>query len=54
MNAIVLVALRRPLTFIVLAILILMFGAMAAFRTPTDIFPPIKIPIIAAIIMSGR
>src|ERR1700737_4013744 len=49
MNAVVLVALRRPLTFIVLAILILMFGTMAAFRTPTDIFPPIKIPIIAAI-----
>jgi multidrug efflux pump subunit AcrB len=49
MNAVVLVALRRPLTFIVLAILILMFGTMAAFRTPTDIFPPINIPIIAAI-----
>ncbi len=49
MNAIVLVALRRPLTFIVLAILILLFGTMSVFRTPTDIFPPIKIPIIAAI-----
>ena len=49
MNAIVLVALRRPLTFVVLAILILMFGAMSVFKTPTDIFPPIKIPIVAAI-----
>ena len=49
MNAIVLVALRRPLTFIVLAILILLFGTMAAFKTPTDIFPPIKIPVVAAI-----
>jgi multidrug efflux pump subunit AcrB len=49
MNGVVLIALRRPLTFIVLAILILMFGTMAAFRTPTDIFPPIQIPIIAAI-----
>ena len=49
MNAIVLVALRRPLTFVVLAILILLFGTMAVFRTPTDIFPPIKIPIVAAI-----
>jgi multidrug efflux pump subunit AcrB len=49
MNGVVLVALRRPLTFIVLAILILMFGAMSVIKTPTDIFPPIKIPIIAAI-----
>ncbi len=49
MNAIVLVALRRPLTFIVLAIMILLFGTMAVFKTPTDIFPPIKIPIIASI-----
>ncbi|MDB5397206.1 MAG: transporter [Rhodospirillales bacterium] len=49
MNAIVLVALRRPLTFIVLAILILMFGTMSVFRTPTDIFPPIRIPIVAVI-----
>jgi len=49
MNAIVLVALRRPLTFVVLAILILLFGIMAVFRTPTDIFPPVKIPVIAVI-----
>lgn len=49
MNAIVLIALKRPLTFIVLAILILLFGVMAALRMPTDIFPPIKIPIIAGI-----
>jgi len=49
MNAIVLVALRRPLTFIVLAILILLFGVMSVLKTPTDIFPPIKIPIVAAI-----
>jgi CzcA family heavy metal efflux pump len=49
MNAIVLVALRRPLTFVVLAILILLFGILAVFRTPTDIFPPVKIPVIAVI-----
>jgi CzcA family heavy metal efflux pump len=49
MNAIVLVALRRKLTFIVLAMLILLFGTMSVFKTPVDIFPPIKIPIIAAI-----
>jgi multidrug efflux pump subunit AcrB len=49
MNAIVLIALRRPLTFVVLAILILLFGGMAAVTTPTDVFPPIKIPVIAVI-----
>ncbi|MDB5478957.1 MAG: transporter [Caulobacteraceae bacterium] len=49
MNAIVLIALRRPFTFVVLAILILLFGAMAALKTPTDIFPPIKIPVIAVV-----
>jgi multidrug efflux pump subunit AcrB len=49
MNAIVLVALRRPYTFVVLAILILLFGGMAVFKTPTDIFPPIKVPVVAAV-----
>ncbi|KQS76741.1 RND transporter [Methylobacterium sp. Leaf361] len=49
MNAIVLVALRRPYTFVVLAILILLFGALAIYRTATDIFPPIKIPVVAAV-----
>ena len=49
MNAVVVVALKRPYTFVVLAILILLFGATAVFRTPTDIFPPIKIPVVAVI-----
>jgi multidrug efflux pump subunit AcrB len=49
MNAIVVVALKRPFTFVVLAILILLFGTMAVFKTPTDIFPPIKIPVVAVI-----
>src|ERR1700749_147579 len=49
MNAIVVVALKRPYTFVVLAILILLFGAMAVFKTPTDIFPPIKIPVVAVV-----
>src|ERR1700756_3710932 len=49
MNAIVVVALKRPYTFVVLAILILLFGGMAVFETPTDIFPPIKIPVVAVI-----
>jgi multidrug efflux pump subunit AcrB len=49
MNAIVLVALKRPYTFVVLAILILLYGGMAVFKTPTDIFPPIKVPVVAAV-----
>jgi CzcA family heavy metal efflux pump len=49
MNAIVVVALKRPYTFVVLAILILLYGGMAVFKTPTDIFPPIKIPVVAVI-----
>ena len=49
MNAIVVVALKRPYTFVVLAILILLFGGMAVLGTPTDIFPPINIPVVAAV-----
>jgi len=45
MNKLVLVALRRPYTFVVLAILILVFGAMAAEEAPTDVFPVIQIPV---------
>ncbi|WP_077035383.1 efflux RND transporter permease subunit [Pelomonas sp. KK5] len=44
---IVRVALTRPLTFIVMALLLLGIGPLAALRTPTDIFPDIKIPVIA-------
>ena len=46
MTWIVRVALERPLTFIVLALLILIFGPMAAVKTPTDIFPSINVPVI--------
>ena len=49
MLAIVRLALKRPYTFIVMAILIVIFGGMAALRTPTDIFPDIRIPVIAAV-----
>src|SRR5277367_2847710 len=49
MLAIVRLGLRRPYTFIVLAILILIFGPLAALRTPTDILPDIKIPVIAVV-----
>ena len=46
---IVKVALQRPYTFIVLAILILLMGLFAIVRTAVDIFPNIKIPVVAAI-----
>ncbi|MBD8871608.1 efflux RND transporter permease subunit [Rhodanobacter sp. DHB23] len=42
-------ALARPLTFIVLAIVILIIGPLAAMRTPTDIFPNIGIPVIGVV-----
>jgi CzcA family heavy metal efflux pump len=48
MNGIVRIALERPYTFVVLALLILIVGPLAALRTPTDIFPDIRIPVIAA------
>jgi CzcA family heavy metal efflux pump len=44
---IVKVALTRPLTFIVMAILIAIVGVLAAVRTPVDIFPNIRIPVVA-------
>jgi multidrug efflux pump subunit AcrB len=44
---IVRVALDRPYTFIVLAILILVLSPLMISRTPTDIFPNIDIPVIA-------
>src|SRR6218665_693619 len=47
MLGLVRVALRRPYTFVVLAILIMIVGPLAALRTPTDIFPEIRIPVIA-------
>jgi multidrug efflux pump subunit AcrB len=46
---IVRIALRRPYTFIILAVLIVLMGGYAILRTPTDIFPNIKIPITAVI-----
>ena len=49
MNAIVLIALKRPYTFAVLAIMILIFGGRAALKTPTDIFPNIGIPVVAVV-----
>ena len=46
---IVRLALRRPYTFIVLAIVILLLGVFAILRTPTDIFPNINIPVVGVI-----
>ncbi len=46
---IVRIALRRPYTFIMLSVLIVLMGGYAILRTATDIFPNIKIPITAVI-----
>lgn len=46
---IVRVALNRPYTFLVLALLILLASPIVILRTPTDIFPNINIPVISAI-----
>jgi multidrug efflux pump subunit AcrB len=42
-------ALRRPLTFIVLAIVILISGILSILATPKDIFPSIDIPVVSVI-----
>ncbi len=49
MIAIVRLALRQPYTFVVMAVLIVIFGARAAITTPLDIFPDIRIPVIAVV-----
>ena len=49
MIGIVRLALRRPYTFVVMALLILIFGTASALRTPTDIFPNINIPVISVV-----
>ncbi len=46
MLAIVRIALSRPYTFVVAALLIFILGTLAVLRTPVDIFPSINIPII--------
>ncbi len=45
----VLVVLRKSYTFVVLAILILVFGALAVFKAPTDAFPVIQIPVSSVV-----
>src|SRR6202051_2642007 len=49
MVALVRIALSRPYTFVVLALLLLIIGPLAALRTPTDIFPDIRIPVIGVV-----
>jgi multidrug efflux pump subunit AcrB len=44
---IVALALRRPYTFVVLALLLLILGPLVILRTPTDIFPNIDIPVVS-------
>ncbi|TKC87673.1 efflux RND transporter permease subunit [Trinickia terrae] len=46
---IVRLALRRPYTFIVLAVLLFILGPIAIMRTPTDIFPNIDIPVVSIV-----
>ena len=46
---IVRLALRRPYTFVVMALVILILGPLVILRTPTDIFPNIDIPVVSVI-----
>jgi multidrug efflux pump subunit AcrB len=46
---IVRLALRRPYTFVVAAILLLILGPVSILRTPTDIFPNIDIPVVSVL-----
>ena len=47
---IVRLALRRPYTFVVMSLLILILGTLAVYTTPIDIFPNIDIPMVASFI----
>ncbi len=46
---IVRLALRRPYTFVVVALLLLILGPLVILRTPTDIFPNIDIPVVSIV-----
>src|SRR5260370_27729850 len=46
---IVRLALRRPYTFIVMSLLILILGVLSIVRTPVDIFPVVDIPVVSVI-----
>src|ERR1044071_8756403 len=46
---IVQLALRRPYTFVIMSMVIVILGVLAIYRMPTDIFPEIDIPIVSVI-----
>jgi multidrug efflux pump subunit AcrB len=46
---IVLLALRRPYTFVVAALLVVIGGVFAVRNTPTDILPPLDVPVISVV-----
>src|SRR6476646_8121891 len=46
---IVQLALRRPYTFVIMSLLIVILGVLAIYRMPTDIFPEIDIPVVSVI-----
>jgi len=46
---IVALALRRPYTFVVMAIVIIILFFVTVLRTPTDIFPDINIPVVSVV-----
>src|SRR3979490_2804400 len=52
MVGIVRLALRRPYTFIVMALLIMIFGVAPAFPTPADIFRDINIRVVGVVFSS--
>ncbi len=49
MNEIVLIALRRPYTFVVMSILIVLLGTITVLHMPTDVFPNITIPVTSVV-----
>jgi multidrug efflux pump subunit AcrB len=44
------VALQRPYSFVVLALLIAIFGELGALNTPTEIFPSLNIPVVSVVL----
>src|SRR5579859_2536657 len=46
---IVALALRRPYTFVVMALVIILLTPITILRTPTDIFPDINIPVVSVV-----
>lgn len=49
MNQLVLIALRRPYTFVVMSILIVLLGTLTVLHMPTDVFPNIDIPVTSVV-----